>query len=331
MNPPQISVVMPVYNGQKYLNEAINSILNQTFRNFEFIIINDGSTDQSLEIIERYQKIDNRIILISRENRGLSASLNDGIEKAQGQYIARMDADDISIHTRLQEQFDFLLENSHIDILGSWIEVFGSKSHVGRYLLGDDQIKSFLLFNSALAHPSVMLKRKIFDRCQYREEFDGAEDYGLWVELANEHRFANIPRVLLRYRNHPKQTTEGIKLQKSDSVRKMILQNYDFDFSAKEIDTYFDVCHSRMTDFNKTIGLLNKILKNRKINETLDLSMAQSTLGRILWRLVSLNKQNRLKNFIAFHKSHFYIKENLQLIDYIKFFVRLVFRFEDGR
>ena len=108
MNTPMISVVMPVYNAEKYLDEAIKSILVQTCKDFEFIIINDGSNDKSLEIIEKYNIQDERIVLINRENRGLIASLNEGIEKTKGRYIARMDADDISLPDRFEKQIEFL-------------------------------------------------------------------------------------------------------------------------------------------------------------------------------------------------------------------------------
>ncbi|HIP11775.1 MAG TPA: glycosyltransferase family 2 protein, partial [Arcobacter sp.] len=104
MKNPMVSVLLSVYNGEKYLDEAIESILNQTYQDFEFIIINDGSTDKSLEIIEKYKKEDNRIVVISRENKGLIYSLNEGISQAKGKYIARMDADDISLATRFEEQ-----------------------------------------------------------------------------------------------------------------------------------------------------------------------------------------------------------------------------------
>jgi len=115
----KVSIVMSVYNAQKYLDEAIESILNQTYSNFEFIIINDGSTDKSLEIIENYAKKDSRIIVINRENKGLIYSLNEGIRKANGKYIARMDADDISLPQRLEKQVEFMEKNKNIGICGT--------------------------------------------------------------------------------------------------------------------------------------------------------------------------------------------------------------------
>ncbi|HAS7841575.1 TPA: glycosyltransferase family 2 protein, partial [Vibrio cholerae] len=125
MSSPKISVVMSVYNGEKYLGEAIDSILKQTFSDFEFIIINDGSTDKTLEIIKSYMKKDDRIVLVSRENKGLIVSLNEGLDLAKGQYIARMDADDISIKSRFEKQIEFLDSNPDIGVCGTWVEVFG--------------------------------------------------------------------------------------------------------------------------------------------------------------------------------------------------------------
>ena len=118
---------MSVYNGEKYLAEAIKSILNQTYKNFEFIIVNDGSKDNSVEIIKNYMKKDNRIVLIDRENKGLPYSLNEGISIAKGQYIARMDADDISLSNRFEKQIKYMEENK-IDVCGSYIKLFGDNT-----------------------------------------------------------------------------------------------------------------------------------------------------------------------------------------------------------
>ena len=123
---PLISVVMSVFNTEMYLNKSIESILKQSYKNFEFIIIDDGSTDSSLSIILNYMKKDKRMVLISRENKGLPYSLNEGIDKSIGKYIARMDADDISLSTRLAEQIEFMEKNNEIGIVGTWIEIFGN-------------------------------------------------------------------------------------------------------------------------------------------------------------------------------------------------------------
>lgn len=163
---PLISVVMPVYNAELYLDEAIQSITNQTYKKFEFIIINDGSTDKSLEIIKKYKDEYSRIVLISRENKGLVFSLNEGISKAKGKYIARMDADDISLSTRLEEQVAFMEENQEIGVCGSWVEVFGDnrKNTIWKMPKSNEELKTRLLFSVPVAHPSVMMRKEILDK-----------------------------------------------------------------------------------------------------------------------------------------------------------------------
>ncbi len=203
-NVPLVSVVMSVYNAGKYLDEAIQSILKQTYKKFEFIIINDGSTDSSLEIIKNYKKEDNRIVLISRENKGLIFSLNEGIQRANGKYIARMDADDISLVTRFQEQVNFLEKNTDIGVCGSWIEIFGEnrKSTIWKLPYKDNDLKARLLFSVPFAHPSIMMRKEIIDKygLKYDENYKAAEDYKFWLDMSKYTKFANIPNVLLRYR-----------------------------------------------------------------------------------------------------------------------------------
>lgn len=204
MNNPLVSVIMSVYNSEKYLAEAIESILNQTYTNFEFIIINDGSTDKSLAIIEKYKIQDERIVLISRENKGLPYSLNEGIEKAKGKYIARMDADDISLPTRFEEQVKFMEENSKISICGTWAEVFGKdmKTKFLKQPTNNDDMKVRLLFSVCFAHPTVMIRKYILDKynLKYNLDYVNAQDYELWSRISEVTTMANLPKILLKYR-----------------------------------------------------------------------------------------------------------------------------------
>ena len=217
---------MSVYNAEDFLDESIQSILDQTFKDFEFIIINDGSTDASLQIIEKYKDRDKRISLISRENRGLIKSLNEGLSMAQGRYIARMDADDISLPLRLEKQFYFMEDNPDIGISGTWIETFTSAvpNKIGRYSLGDKMIKAELLFSSPFAHPSVIMRRKFLLEysLSYNTLYQDAEDYGLWSQCAKVTRLANIPYVLLRYRVLPESITR--KADEDNAKREDILK-----------------------------------------------------------------------------------------------------------
>ena len=202
-NQTQISVIMPVYNAGKYVKDAIKSILNQTFRDFEFLIINDGSTDNSKEIILSFS--DNRIRYIENEkNLRLIKTLNKGLKLATGKYVARMDADDVALPNRFSKQFSFLEMNTDVVVCGSYIRYFdgAEKSNIRWIKHLDHDIKKRLYSGACFAHPSVMIRKKILDEHKlfYNEKYKHAEDYKLWCDLSNHGKFYNIPEILLNYR-----------------------------------------------------------------------------------------------------------------------------------
>lgn len=204
---PLVSIVMSVYNGEKYLKEAIESILNQTYTNFEFIIINDGSSDRSLQKIKNYQKKDKRILLINNhENKGLIYSLNKGFKVSKGKYIARMDADDISEKTRIWEQVNFLEKNKEISLCSTYIKMFKSNfkffSKKFKTEIDSENIKVKLLFKNYIAHPTIMIRKKIVESYKLRYNLDdrGMEDYAMWLYLSKVEKIATIPKYLLKYR-----------------------------------------------------------------------------------------------------------------------------------
>jgi glycosyltransferase involved in cell wall biosynthesis len=197
---------MSAYNAEKYISEAIESILNQSFKDFEFIIINDCSKDNSLEIIKGYAKEDNRIRLVNnKENLGLTKSLNKGIKLAEGKYIARMDADDIAEKDRFKEQVEFLEENNDIDILGALAKDIDEEGN----LLGErtvpvtnNEIINILPKLSPMIHPAVMFRKKSLERINfYNENYRTSQDYEMWFRAkAAGLKFYNLPKCLLRYR-----------------------------------------------------------------------------------------------------------------------------------
>lgn len=207
MREPAISVAMSVYNGQRFLAAAIESVLAQTFADFEFLIVDDGSTDSSLQIIQSYAQKDPRIRLISRENRGLVSSLNEMIEKARAPLVARMDADDICLPERFDRQFEFLSRNTDYGVVGSWTEGIDA---AGALFSGStrDHAQTYEEFLVAvengwplLCHPSVMMRRDVvLSVGGYHQAFRHCEDYDLWLRLASVSRLASIPERLLRYR-----------------------------------------------------------------------------------------------------------------------------------
>jgi glycosyltransferase involved in cell wall biosynthesis len=183
---PKITVLMPVYNGAKYLKEAIDSVLSQTFRDFEFLIIDDGSTDSSVEIIKSYN--DQRIRLEQNDkNFGLIYSLNKGIDLTKNKYIARMDADDISLPDRLKIQFEFMESHFDIAVSGVYTITIGKvNGHTNKFFTEPEDIKANLLFNTSLEHPSVIIRKEILQKYNlfYNENFKHSEDFDLWERIS---------------------------------------------------------------------------------------------------------------------------------------------------
>ena len=201
-----ISVILPVYNGAQFLSDAIESILTQDFNNFEFIIINDGSTDDSIKIIEHYASVDSRIIAINRENKGLIYTLNEGIKRSTGEYIARMDADDVSIKNRLQSQYKYMSANK-LDICGgNYIEIDADSKETchKRVFQKDYEILLAMATNVPFAHPSVMMRKEFLNLNKLTYGMNGykhAEDLDLWMNMYNSGaKFGNINSFILKYR-----------------------------------------------------------------------------------------------------------------------------------
>jgi glycosyltransferase involved in cell wall biosynthesis len=199
---------MPAYNSAAHLREAVDSILHQTWSDFELIIINDGSTDDTEAIVQSYA--DPRIrYLRNPGNLQIVQTLNRGLDLAQGEFIARMDADDISLPERLEQQLNYLNRHPSVAVCGSWVQLFGhSEATYGEQIYPEDgeAIKVKMLFHCALAHPAIMARRSFFANLRYDPAFNKAEDYALWTSASGDFRFANLQQVLLRYRTHAAQT-----------------------------------------------------------------------------------------------------------------------------
>lgn len=196
---------MPVFNGDRFIDKAIQSILNQTLKNFEFIIINDASTDRSLQIINKYRRRDKRIILINnKKNIHMSRSINLGIGRAKSDLIARMDQDDIAFPNRLEIEYDFIKSHPNVAIVGSDIitinefdQVIGKRT----YQTKSDSLKRTMFRYSPFAHPTVLMRKKIFEELGcFDPQMVPCEDTEFWFRLGSKYEFASIPRFLLKYR-----------------------------------------------------------------------------------------------------------------------------------
>ncbi len=224
MNSPTVSVVLPVFNCEKYIGAAIDSIVTQTFHDFELVIVNDGSTDNTESIVQEFS--DPRIVYRKNEkNLGLIYTLNKGIEAARGKYIARMDSDDVSLPDRLHQQSEFLEQHPDVGIVATTIINIDEHDRqlgvweLDRKTLSHSIIRKTMLRENCISHPSVMGKAELFHRFPYRPKQKNVEDYDLWLRLlANNIQFAKIANPLLLYRVHP------------SSVTSVILKNKNFYF-----------------------------------------------------------------------------------------------------
>ena len=217
MRQPVVSVVMAVYNEQPYLEEAVQSILGQTFEDFEFIIVNDGSTDGSKDVLERFAERDDRIRLIHQENRGLIPSLNRGLSMAKGRYVARMDGDDVSHARRLERQVQLLNAHPEVGVVGTKIEYIDVEGRVtGHWPLptNPEVIAGRLLFNNCLCHPSIVARRTLLRELGgYAEWAKYAEDYELWTRAVKTSRIKNVCETLLKLRRHEGSVTVSKRVE----------------------------------------------------------------------------------------------------------------------
>lgn len=202
-----IDVVMPVYNAERYLVGAVSSILSQTYRKFRLICIDDGSTDQSADILHDLAAQDSRLVVIHQSNQGITSALNRGLAICNAPLIARMDADDIAMPTRFQQQVDYLQVHPEVVAVGSAIlevDADNDPLAVQTFASSHDQITSGLLqVKTGLAHPAAMIRRQALELAGgYNKDFEGVEDVDLWFRLAQVGQLANLPNILLCYRQH---------------------------------------------------------------------------------------------------------------------------------
>jgi len=210
---PTVSALMPVYNAEPYLAEAVESILGQTFADFEFLVVNDGSTDRSGAILERYAARDRRIRLTSRPNTGYTVALNQLLDLASGEFVARMDADDVALPQRLERQVDYLRAHRDVVCVGSAVQFIDG---AGRFLrnahpgMDHEAIQQRALAGDCpLNHPSIMMRRAAVQAVGgYHPEFEPAEDLDLWLRLGEVGRLTNLPEVLMKYRQHARSFSE---------------------------------------------------------------------------------------------------------------------------
>lgn len=265
MNVPAVSVILPAYNCEKFIGKAIQSVLQQTFTDFELIIINDGSTDNTRSVIQTFH--DQRILYLENPgNQGLISTLNNAITYAKGKYIARMDGDDISLSERLAKQKVFLDANENITVVASTIEFINEQEEktgvweLDRQTITPEQIKKAILTQNCIAHPSVMMRSEIMKQLKYMENQKNIEDYDLWLRLLNRgYKIAKLDEPLLLYRIHDSSIT-SVHLKKTNPFFKHLAMKIKFLTRFSHISGFsFAVFVSAIMDLIK--GII-KAIKN---------------------------------------------------------------------
>ncbi|HET6426375.1 MAG TPA: glycosyltransferase family 2 protein [Planctomycetaceae bacterium] len=208
VDPPRVSVLLPVYNSERYLRETVASVLQQTFTDFELLIVDDGSTDRSPQILAELAATDSRISVTRRPNDGYVSALNELLAKARGEYMARIDSDDVAFPKRFARQVEFLDAHPNVLVVGSYVQVIDEDGDVlcdQSVLIDHEAITHSLLRGTGgIYHPATMFRRQpVMDLGGYRTQALGVEDQDLWLRLAERGKLANLPEALLKYRIHP--------------------------------------------------------------------------------------------------------------------------------
>ncbi len=337
MVKPLVTVLMPVYNASSYLAEAIESILEQTYRDFEFLIINDGSTDNSLEIINSYK--DERIRLINNEqNIKLIATLNNGIELAKGKYIARMDADDISLPERLEKQIQFMEGHPEVGLCGSYVRTIGLENNYDvHFASSHDEIKFNLFFDTHFPHPAAMLRKSILieNELRFEKEFIHAEDYELWNRMAQVTQLAIIPEILVHKRVHPEQISvkyTPIQLEISSKIRKLLIKNLGIEPTDKEILLYDNFLVNDIPKKNNELSVLlnflDKLIRGNNKEKIYKEALFNSYFAQKYWDICAKSTHCGLYIYKLYFCSEASQINNLPIILKIKFFIKSLFRYE---
>ncbi len=283
----KVSVIMPVYNGAKYLGEAIESILGQTYKDFEFLILNDGSTDESLAIVRSFD--DRRIRVIDNgRNLGLIATLNRGFEEAKGDYLVRMDADDRARPQRIHRQLDYLEKNPAVGVVGSFVSTLGSDQKNLRFPVEHEDIFVHALFDSPLVHPSVTIRRTAITGVPYDSSYVHAEDYELWSRLLQAGvRFHILPERLLEYRVHGNQVSSAHRvhqLNTADDIRGAWLSKLGLQVELSIIERHRQISASDFTNVEGGLEVvwnhLNVLLLANRRSRLCNEGVLKQFLGR---------------------------------------------------
>lgn len=340
MMKPLVSVLIPCYNVEMYIEESINSILNQTYTNLEIIAINDCSTDSTGDVLQKLAKKDSRITIINNsENLKLIKTLNKGLELCNGDYIARMDADDISLPTRIEKEVDFLEKHKDHDIVSTQFYAFRSENPSKRNLhhspLQDSELRAYMLFKSGICHPAVLIRKRVFSELGLRFDLKylHVEDYALWSEAIYKTKIANLSEPLLLYRVHKHQVSslnEELQTENKKEVFKIHCKHLGLPTDDEYIDTYASVAESVPTQssfkyLDKCEKLMLSLINLNKTKPFCDARYFETMLS-LHWLRLCANSRLGLKVLNRLKASPLYKEENYTSRDFVIFYTKCTFK-----
>jgi glycosyltransferase involved in cell wall biosynthesis len=289
---PQITVLMPVYNAGHYLKQSIDSILRQTHRDFDFVIIDDGSTDIDTQRLLQEALSDNRVKLLTHPTRmRIACALNHGLEMATGEYIARMDADDISHPQRFEKQIEFMKKHPEIGLCGADMECFGRVKGLRIvYPKNPEEIKCKLLLSCSISHPTVMFRTASIEHHQlrYNEEFETCEDYEFWTRCAMLFPMANLDETLYYYRIHGNQDERNpARLVFLKRVIESQWNALDLSYSEEDLEAFFKLAHFSDSEdlaksderIHRVEAVFSRIMHANRIRNKYDPEVLKKTLS----------------------------------------------------
>lgn len=310
----KVSILMPMYNSEKYIKESINSILNQEYKNFELIIVDDGSIDSSIEIVKEYN--DSRIKLYENiENKGLPYTRNKLLSLATGEYIALLDSDDIALKNRIKAQVEFLEKNKNIDIVGSSAIIFGKYKieKASKVITGIDDIKCNLMFGNCMLNSTIMMRKEFIEKNNllYRKECIVCQDYSFFVDAALVGNIENMNISTIKYRTGhenitKKSKTKNIKLRKNIlkeiGVRSFkgngfFLDETEYELISKYIWEKSENIEYNYNEFNELIKILNKVIVINKDKKFLNQDALEKCIKTILLKTILLLDISLIQKF----------------------------------
>jgi glycosyltransferase involved in cell wall biosynthesis len=311
---PTVSVIMPIYNAEKYLNEAIDSVLNQTYSDFELILLNDKSTDSSKAIIESYLAKDSRIVFIDKETNVGPANLrNEGFDLARGSFIALLDADDIAEPTRFEKQITILKNNSEIGVCGTWFTTFGDKekSKVIQHPENHNQIKVNFLIDCTIGNSTAFFRKDILGDIRYDKEYVPVEDYHLWSRLIVKTQFHIIQEALVYYRIHD----SNISQTKIDNVKRSnrrikieLLKQFGIEEDNLKISSYIQLIEGQkglnFEEINWISKCNNHLINQNQILRNFDATLLEEMLQKAIGRIIRKASKQSISQ-IKFYKEKF--------------------------